>query len=87
LAGYALWCAILGGAAGLAVLGGLTLAGLYPVDLVTDVLMGGAPLSLWPHPGLWLASYGLLLACTWAAASRPLFQATGESAVVKLFQK
>ncbi len=87
LAVYALYCAMIGTVAGAAVMGGLTTLGMSPVDMVTDVMMGGKELNLWPGPGVWLACTALLLAFVLAAASIPVLKATRSTAIVGLFRK
>lgn len=87
LALYGLYCSLLGGALGTAVLGALTTAGLYPIDTLTDILLGGERLDLWPDPAAWLGASVALLSLIAVSAAGPVSKAARGSIVAAMFRK
>jgi ABC-type lipoprotein release transport system permease subunit len=87
LALYCLYCAIIGGILGLAALGGLTMAGIYPIDTMTDVLLGGEGLNLWPSPSSWLAAFAALVSIVFLSAGLPVAKAVSPRNIAAMFRK
>ncbi len=84
---YILYCALLGGSLAVAALGGLSLAGLYPIDTVTEVMLGGKRLSLWPGPEALISSFALFMSVVFASSSLPIWKAVLNQNIVSMFRK
>jgi ABC-type lipoprotein release transport system permease subunit len=87
LAVYTLFCAVIGGLAALVLMGALTMLGLKPFDMVSDLMLGGQALDLWPQPWHWIQTCLLVLAFVLGAAAKPIIDSSKNTAIVKLFRK